>query len=59
MPTRKRNTRNTIHGFAATKSSRGVMRQAADDLERGQKNTDCRLPDGSSEKACPTPRRRR
>jgi hypothetical protein len=35
-------TRNTITGFAATKGRRGVIKQAALDLEAGQRDTDCR-----------------
>lgn len=35
-------TRKTITGFAATKGRRGVIEQAASDLEAGRRDTDCR-----------------
>jgi hypothetical protein len=39
----------------ATRSSRGVIKRAASDLKQGLKNTDCRLPDKSSQGYCPAP----
>ena len=35
-------TTKTITGFAATKGPRGVIEQAASDLEAGRRDTDCR-----------------
>lgn len=46
-----------IKGFAATRSSRGVMKRAESDLERGLEDTDCRRPDLTSRKDCPAPKR--
>jgi hypothetical protein len=39
MPQRARGTRKTLAGHAATRSSRGVIKQAARDLERGLEDT--------------------
>jgi hypothetical protein len=58
MPATRR-TPKPIKGFAATRSSRGIIKRAAADLEQGKADTDCRRPDGSSRKDCPTPARRR
>jgi hypothetical protein len=55
QPTRARATRKTLASHAATRSSRGVIKRAASDLKQGLKNTDCRLPDKSSEGYCPAP----
>ena len=38
----------------ATQSSRGVIKRAAKDLEQGKANTDCRLPDATSDPYCRT-----
>lgn len=56
MPARK--TPKPVKGFAATRSSRGIIKRAAADLEQGRENTDCRLPDASSEPRCPKPGKR-
>lgn len=58
MPKRKRTTSKAVEGWAATRESRGVVEQAAADRARGIENTDCRLPEGSSEGDCPRPNRR-
>jgi hypothetical protein len=58
QPTRARPTRKTLASHAATCSSRGVIKRAASDLKQGLKNTDCRLPDQSSEGHCPAPSKR-
>jgi len=42
MPTRARGTRKTLVSHAATRSPRGVIKQAARDLERGLEDTDRR-----------------
>lgn len=42
MATRTRTTRKTIAGFAATRGRRDIMKQAASDLQSGQKDTDQR-----------------
>jgi hypothetical protein len=54
---RSKGTSRTSVSHAATRSSRGVMKRAASDLERGLKNTDCRSPDATSARECPTPSR--
>ena len=40
MATPTRRTKKTIRGFASTKSSRGIIRQAASDVERGLVDTE-------------------
>jgi hypothetical protein len=57
MANRKHN-RKTLTGFAATRSSRGIMKRAAADLEQGLENTDCRIPDPTSQEHCPRPARK-
>lgn len=49
----RKTTSRTMTGFAATRSPRGIMKQAANDLERGLENTDCRQPDATSQADCP------
>jgi hypothetical protein len=58
QPTRARATRKTLASHAATRSSRGIIKRGASDLKQGLKNTDCRLPDQSSEGHCPAPSKR-
>jgi hypothetical protein len=55
---RQQRTSKTIRGFAATRDLRDITRIAASDAER-KANTDCRLPDGTSDKACPRPARKK
>lgn len=50
-----RKTPKPIKGFAATRSSRGIIKRAAADLEQGQENTDCREADRRSGGDCPKP----
>ena len=40
MATPTRRTKKTIRGFAATRSSRGIIRQAAADIEHGLVDTE-------------------
>jgi len=40
MATPTRRTKKTIRGFASTKSPRGIIRQAASDVARGQVDTE-------------------
>jgi hypothetical protein len=42
MPKRKRTTRKTTEGWAATRDPRGVIKQAHADLRRGLEDTDQR-----------------
>jgi hypothetical protein len=58
MPAPRR-TAKPIKGFAATRSSRGIIKRAAADLEEGKADTDCRRSDRTSRKDCPAPARRR
>lgn len=55
MATRARGTRKTLVGHAATRSPRGVMKQAARDLERGLQDTGRRNVTGRQH---PRPRKR-
>lgn len=41
MTKRKRSTKKSLASWAATRESRGVIEQAAADLKRGLKDTDC------------------
>jgi hypothetical protein len=38
----KKRRGKTLRGFAATPDRRGVIKQAASDLQRGLQDTDCR-----------------
>jgi hypothetical protein len=51
--------KRTLRSWASGPTRREVIKRAASDLERGLKNTDCRLPDGSSQADCPQPKRRK
>jgi hypothetical protein len=53
---RARGTQKTLVSHAAGRSSRGVIKRAAKDLEQGKTNTDCRLPDATSDPHCRTRR---
>lgn len=56
---RQKRTRKTVTGFAATRGSRDLIKQAASDLARGLEDTDCRVHATSSERHCPQPRPRK
>ena len=42
MARKEKRTSKTIKGFAATRKRRGIIDQAASDVERGLEDTDCR-----------------
>jgi hypothetical protein len=55
MPTRR--SPQPIRGFAATRTRRGVVKRAANDIERGREDTDCRDKAGRAPGDCPRPAR--
>jgi hypothetical protein len=44
-----------IRGFAATRTRRGVVKRAANDVERGREDTDCRDKADRAPGDCPRP----
>ncbi|HEX7055552.1 MAG TPA: hypothetical protein VF211_16630 [Burkholderiales bacterium] len=53
-----RRTPKPVKGFAATRSSRGIIKRAAADLAAGRENTECR-PGRSSPRHCALPGKKR
>jgi hypothetical protein len=53
MPTRR--SPQPIRGFAATRTRRGVVKRAANDVERGLEDTECRGEARRSQPECPRP----